>query len=158
MVVAYDLNRGIGANGDLPWGRSLPADLANFKAITSGGSVVMGRKTFESIGSRPLPNRQNIVLSSRSVENATRAVSMKDAIAKATGDVFIIGGSRVFEDATTLAEIIYATEVHYSFTGADVFFPHLDSDWQEISRTHHDADDKNSYSFDFVKYQRVKRK
>ena len=67
IVVAYDKNRGIGENGDLPWGRSLPADLAHFKEITTGGNIIMGRKTYESIGSRPLPNRKNIVLSSSSV-------------------------------------------------------------------------------------------
>ena len=65
IIVAYDKNRAIGQNGDMPWGRSLPADLVNFKRLTRNSNVIMGRKTFESIGSRPLPDRENIVISSK---------------------------------------------------------------------------------------------
>lgn len=155
MVVAYDLQRGIGAGGDLPWGRSLPTDLAHFRKITSGGTVIMGRKTFESIGSKPLPDRENIVLSSKPLKSVTTATSLSEALKKAQHNIFIIGGERVFSEALLLADTIYATEVDHHFKQGDVFFPALGKDWQETSRTHHPVDEKNKYPFDFVRYQRV---
>lgn len=157
MVVAYDKNRGIGADGDLPWGRSLPADLANFKRLTTGGSIIMGRKTFESIGSRPLPNRENIVLARTptGVKGALTALSLDAALALARYPIFIIGGGRVFTEALEQADVIYATEVDAEFPDVDVFFPSIDASWREVARTHHQADDKNAYDFDFVEYRRT---
>ena len=160
IVVAYDKNRAIGRNGDLPWGRSLLADLAQFKRLTKGSDVIMGRKTFESIGSRPLPERENIVISSQptGVKGVLTAMNLPSALALSRYPVFIIGGAQVYGDALKMPEIdtIYATEVDASFPDADTFFPELDmSVWQEISRVHHPADAENKYDFDFVTYQRA---
>ena len=159
IIVAYDTNRAIGRGGDLPWGRSLPADLAQFKRLTKGGDIIMGRKTFESIGSHPLPDRENIVISSRptGVKGVLTAVNLESALALSRYPTFIIGGAQVYGDALGVPEIdtIYATEVEAAFSDADTFFPELDMTiWQEMSRTHHPADDDNAYAFDFVIYQR----
>ena len=160
IVVAYDTNRAIGQGGDLPWGRNLPADLAHFKRLTKGGDVIMGRKTFESIGRRPLPERENIVISSRptGVKGVLTAMNLPSALVLSRYPVFIIGGAQVYGDALKMPEIdtIYATEVDAAFPDADTFFPELDmSVWQEISRVHHLADTENKYDFDFVTYQRA---
>lgn len=160
IIVAYDKNRAIGRNGDLPWGRSLPADLAQFKRLSKGGDVIMGRKTFESIGCRPLPERENIVISSRptGVKGVLTAMNLPSALALSRYPVFIIGGAQVYGDALKMPEIdtIYATEVDAAFPDADTFFPELDmSVWREISRVHHPADTENKYDFDFVTYQRT---
>ncbi len=159
IVVAYDKNRGIGTGGDLPWGRSLPADLAHFKELTTGGAVVMGRKTYESIGGRPLPNRKNIVLSTDEVVGAIGAKNFAQALQLASEepnqDIFVIGGERVFAEALPEVDTIYATEVDYSFSNADVFFPQINvNQWEEISRTSQKANEQNKYSFDFVEYRR----
>ncbi len=160
IIVAYDKNRAIGRNGDLPWGRSLPADLAQFKRLTKGNDVIMGRKTFESIGCRPLPERENIVISSRptGVKGVLTAMNLPSALALSRYPVFIIGGAQVYGDALKMPEIdtIYATEVDAAFPDADTFFPELDmAVWQETSRVHHPADAENKYDFDFVTYQRT---
>ena len=159
IVVAYDKNRGIGTGGDLPWGRSLPAELAHFKELTTGGAVVMGRKTYESIGGRPLPNRKNIVLSTGEVVGAIGAKNFAQALQLASEepnqDIFVIGGERVFAEALPEVDTIYATEVDYSFSNADVFFPQINvNQWEEISRTSQKANEQNRYSFDFVEYRR----
>lgn len=159
IVVAYDKNRGIGTGGDLPWGRSLPADLAHFKELTTGGAVVMGRKTYESIGGRPLPNRKNIVLSAGEVAGAIGAKNFAQALQFASEepnqDIFVIGGERVFAEALPEVDTIYATEVDYSFSDADVFFPQINvNQWEETSRTSQKANEQNRYSFDFVEYRR----
>ena len=159
IVVAYDKNRGIGTGGDLPWGRSLSADLAHFKELTTGGAVVMGRKTYESIGGRPLPNRKNIVLSGGEVTGAVGAKNFAQALQFASEepnqDIFVIGGERVFAEALPEVDTIYATEVDDSFSGADVFFPQINvNQWEEISRTSQKANEQNKYSFDFVEYRR----
>ena len=160
IIVAYDNNRAIGQSGDLPWGRSLPADLAHFKRLTKGSDVIMGRKTFESIGRRPLPERENIVISSRptGVKGVLTAMNLPSALALSRYPVFIIGGAQVYGDALKMPEIdtIYATEIDASFPDADTFFPELDMTvWQEISRVHHPADAENKYDFDFVTYRRA---
>ncbi len=159
IIVAYDSNRAIGQGGDLPWGRSLPADLANFKRLTKGSDIIMGRKTFESIGRRPLPDRENIVISSRptGVKGVLTAVNLESALALARYKTFIIGGAQVYDDALNTPEIdtIYATEVNAAFPDADTFFPELDMTvWEETDRTRCPADEANAYAFDFVIYQR----
>lgn len=159
IIVAYDTNRAIGRGGDLPWGRSLPADLAHFKRLTRGGNVIMGRKTFESISSRPLPERENIVISSRptGIKGVLTAVNLESALALARYKTFIIGGAQVYGDALGVPEIntIYATEVDATFSGTDTFFPELDMTvWEETDRVHRPADDDNAYAFDFVTYRR----
>ena len=160
IIVAYGRNRSIGAGGDLPWGRTLPADLAHFQRLTTGGCVIMGRRTFESIGCRPLPERENIVISSRpaGVKGVLTAMNLPSALALSRYPTFIIGGAQVYGDALKTPEIdtIYATEIDASFPDADTFFPELDmAVWRETSRVHHPADAENKYDFDFVTYQRT---
>lgn len=159
IIVAYDKNRAIGRGGDLPWGRSLPADLAQFKRLTRGSDIIMGRKTFESIGSRPLPERENIVISSRptGVKGVLTAVNLSSALALSRYPTFIIGGAQVYSDALNAPEIdtIYATEVDATFSGTDTFFPELDMTvWEETDRVHRPADEANVYALDFVIYRR----
>lgn len=156
MVVAYDRNRGIGADGDLLWQRDLPADLAHFKKLTIGKSIIMGRKTFESIG-RALPDRQNIVLTSHptGIEKVLSAYSLVAAYALAQFPIVVIGGESVFRESLPDIDTIYATEVGADFPQATVFFPDVDmQQWTEASREHHDADGRNKYPFDFVEYTR----
>ena len=101
IVVAYDRQRGIGVGGALPWGRSLPADLAHFKQLTTGGSIIMGRTTFESIGSRPLPQRENIVISRTptQVHGVLTAASLEAAVALSRYQPWIIGGGQLYRYA-----------------------------------------------------------
>lgn len=158
MVVAYDKNRGIGADNDLLWQRDLPADLRHFRKLTIGKSIIMGRKTFESIGSKPLPDRQNIVLSSRptGVDKVITAGSLAAAYAMAQYPVVVIGGESVFREALPDVDVIYATEVDADFPQASIFFPEIDkNEWQEVAREHNKADDKNKYDFDFVEYRKT---
>lgn len=157
VVVAYGHNRAIGVKGSLPWGRSLPADLARFKQLTTGGSIIMGRATFASIGCRPLPNRENIVVSRTptGVKGILTALSLPSAYALSRYPIFIIGGGQLYAAALPDADVIYATEIDASFPDADTFFPPLDpSQWTEVSRQHHPADERNRYAFDFVEYRR----
>lgn len=156
LIVAYDQNRGIGANGDLLWQRDLPADLSHFRKLTLDKTVIMGRLTFESLGQKPLPRRQNIVVSRRPVEqsNVTWASSLNDAFSKSQHEPFVIGGSSIYEQAIDSVDEIYATEVQAEFPAADRFFPELGSDWLETSRQSQSADQNNRYDFDFVTFRR----
>lgn len=158
IVVAYDKNYGIGANNDLLWQRNLPADLRHFKEITTGHAIIMGRNTYESIG-RPLPNRQNIVLSRENemIEGVDVVHSLDEAYSAVEADkeTFVIGGGQIFSLAFDTINRIYATEVDALFGQADVFFPAIDASiWKETAREHHDADERNLYNYDFVIYDR----
>lgn len=157
IVVAMDRNNGIGADNDLLWMRDLPSDLAHFKKLTVGTSVIMGRKTFESIG-KPLPDRQNIVVSRTptGVEGTLTAYSLKTAYKLAQYDIRVIGGGQIFAQAIDDMDVLYVTEVDAEFPQATVFFPQINCDiWQEVSRDHHEADERNKYAFDFVTYERI---
>jgi dihydrofolate reductase len=156
IVVAYDRARGIGANNDLLWGRDLPADLRHFKDLTAGGSLIMGRKTFESIG-RALPGRENIVVTHRPLDtvDVIAVDSLASAYRLAHGNQFIIGGASIYEQALSDVDVVYATEVDQVFPEAEVFFPLLGEDWQERSRESFEADDRNKYPYDFVTYVRI---
>ena len=149
LIVAVSANGVIGRGGELPW--HLSDDLKRFKQLTLGKPIVMGRKTFESIG-RALSGRQNIVLTRQSefVADACDVVSSVDAaIATAgdTGEVMVIGGSDIYKLFLPLAERVYMTRVHINVDG-DARFPELDDQqWQETKREHHDADDSNEYEF-----------
>lgn len=159
IVVAYDKNYGIGADNDLLWQQDLPDDLQHFKKLTVGKSIVMGRRTFESIGSRALPKRQNIVISRTptAVDGVITAASLEAAYAVAQYPVVVIGGGKVYQASLDDIDTIYATEVDAEFLQATVFFPAIDTvTWQETSREHHAADERNKYAFDFVTYQRIK--
>ena len=157
IIVAIDKNNGIGAENDLLWQRDLPADLAHFKKLTTGGSVIMGRKTFESIG-RPLPNRENIVISRTptGVQGVLTVNSLASAYELARYPIFIISGGRVYTDAVNDMDVLYVTEVKASFPQATVFFPKIDTTtWKETSREEYESDEKNKYAFDFVTYERT---
>lgn len=156
MVVAYDRQRGIGADNDLLWQRQLPADLAHFKGLTMGSSIVMGRNTFESIG-RALPGRENIVVTHRPIDvvDVIAVKSLQDAYNVSHGNIMIIGGGSIYEQALPDADLIYATEVDAVFSNATVFFPELDAEWTEMAREHHGQDERNAYNYDFVTYRRV---
>lgn len=156
LIVAVSENGVIGRDGDLPW--RLSDDLKRFKAATLGKPVIMGRKTYESIG-RPLPNRHNIVIT-RSADfeagGCTVVCSPELAIA-AAGDaeeMMVIGGGTIYKRFIDAANRLYVTRVHATIDG-DTFFPELDRlVWREISREHHAADEKNDHAFDFVIYER----
>lgn len=156
FVVAYSDNRVIGRDNALPW--RLPSDLAHFKRNTMGQPIIMGRKTWESLG-RPLPGRPNLVISRDpefSAQGATVFSSLDAALASCPpgGTACIIGGAQIFEQALPLADEIVATEVHAQVEG-DVFFPPLpQSEWEEAERLA--QPEENGYRFDFVVYRRKK--
>ena len=155
IVVAYDRRRGIGIDNKLPWGRSLPADLQHFCQLTTSGTVIMGRKTYESIG-RPLPNRQNIVLTHTKLDGVATASSLESALRMAiTDNIYIIGGATVYAAAlkSNVVSRIYATEVDAELP-ADTFFPELDDTWRKTSEETHTADDANAYPYIFAIYEK----
>jgi dihydrofolate reductase len=159
IVVAIANNNVIGAHGDLPWGRTMKDDLAHFKKLTTGGSLIMGRKTFESIGRKPLPDRENIVVSRTptGIKGVMTAMSLPAALDLARYEVFIIGGSMVFAETIDIMDRLYITEVKADFPDADVFFPPIDTGvWREISREDHQADERNAYDYSFVTYERIR--
>ena len=154
LVVAYSDNRAIGRDNALPW--KLPGDLAHFKRTTLGSPIIMGRKTWESLG-RPLPGRINVVVSRNAQYAAQGAVvvpTLADAV-RACGDVadaYVIGGAQIYAQAIPLAQRLIATEVHAQVDG-DAFFPELPAgQWQEVSREPKPAE--NGYAYDFVVYER----
>lgn len=157
LIVAVDLNNGIGKDNQLPW--HLPADLKHFKNLTSGHPVLMGRKTFDSIG-KALPNRRNIVISRQSgVEfpGVEFCNSLEQAVmlCKNEDEIFIIGGSQIFEQALPLSDTLYLTRIDHNFE-ADTFFPEINPEqWIEIEKNHHHPDQKNLYSYSFIKYRKV---
>ena len=156
IVVAVDRKHGIGAANDLLWHTDLPDDLRHFKQITTGGTITMGRNTFESIG-RALPNRENIVVTSRPLASSgvTIVSGLDEAYQKATGEVYVIGGGKVYAAAINDMDVLYVTEVDAEFPEAEIFFPDIDETiWQEVIREHHEKDEKNKYNFDFVQYCR----
>jgi len=158
IIVAYDRNRGIGAANDLLWTRDLPADLRHFKKMTTGHMIIMGRKTFDSIG-RALPDRRNIVISHTYLEfeGVEFVSSLEEAYKRAADeDIFVIGGGQIYEMAIDTVDRILVTEVDAVFP-AEVFFPDIDPTlWTETSREHHEKDDANKYDYDFVTYERKK--
>lgn len=139
IIVATDARNGIGINNSLPW--HLPEDLAHFKRLTSGHPIIMGRKTFDSIG-RPLPNRRNIVISRNATwqnEGVERATSLQQALdmVAGTAQAFIIGGGQVFEQAMGLVGKLVVTRIDRVYE-CDAFFPPLDAGaWQQVAREDH---------------------
>lgn len=149
-------NRVIGNNNKMPW--HLPADFAYFKKITSGHPIIMGRKTFESIG-RPLPGRRNIVVSRNPVFRAdgVDVVASLEAAIEVCGnaDGFVIGGATLYVQALPRVDRIYLTEVDASPEG-DTLFPELDrNQWREIARERREVDGKNGHAMAFVVLERV---
>ena len=156
IVVAMDENRLIGKDNKLPW--HLPADLAYFKKITTGKSIVMGRKTYDSIG-RPLPNRRNIVISrnSKTLITGCEVLTSIDEVLSTTKDedeVMIIGGASLCEQLLPQVSRLYITKIEGEFDG-DVYFPEYDeSDWHQVSCESHLPDDSNQYAYHFLVLER----
>ena len=153
ILVAWDDNRAIGLENALPW--RLSTDLKRFKQLTLGHHLVMGRKTFESIG-QPLPGRRSIILTRNPAfksEGCLVAASLGQAFAMAEErgekEVFVIGGSQIYAQALPLADRIYLSRVHAK-VNADTFFPEFDeNEWEEQALEFHPADGKNQYPFTF---------
>ncbi|MFP4144102.1 MAG: dihydrofolate reductase [Phycisphaeraceae bacterium] len=155
IVVAMAENRVIGRAGDLPW--HLPADLRRFKQVTRGHAVVMGRRTFESIG-KPLPGRRNLVLTRDrdwQAEGAEVVHSLDEAVAKVAGDrLDVLGGSEVYRQALPMATRIEMTLVHAEPEG-DTHFPEFDKQgWRLTHRAEHPADGENAYAMSFLTWVR----
>lgn len=162
LVCALAENRVIGSNNQLPW--RLPRDLAYFKSLTMGRPVIMGRKTFDSIG-RPLLGRSNIVVTRQqdwqvegvtAVNTLTEAIDHAAEIARETDvqEIMLIGGASLYEQALPLAHRLYLTEVHATVPG-DAFFPAFSpKEWLEIRREEVPADEKNQFPCAFVVYER----
>lgn len=159
IIVAIASNYAIGfENKLLYW---LPNDLKRFKALTTGHTIIMGRKTFESLPKGALPNRRNIVLSRQDLifPGAERYASLKEALAQCREEeeVFIIGGASVYQEAMPLTDKLYITHIDNQPEQADAFFPEiLPSEWKETGRENHPTDEKHLYPYAFVDYQRIK--
>lgn len=156
FVVAVARNGAIGRENALPW--RLPADLRHFKRLTMGKPILMGRRTFDSIG-RPLPGRRNLVLTSDRRWRADGVVvvhSPDEARAAAASDVImVIGGAELYRALLPEAAVIHLTEVHADVEG-DTYFPALPADeWREVSREEHPADAEHAHAYAFVKLVRI---
>lgn len=163
IIVAHSTNRVIGIGNKLPW--YLPEDLRYFKRITQGRPIIMGRKTYESIG-RPLPGRANIVITRdpqwqaegvRVVHSLDAAIDLAEDIALIDGveEALVIGGAEIYAQALSRVDRIYLTEVHTELEG-DAWFPALDrSAWQEMLREDFPAQEPNPYDYSFVVLDRV---
>lgn len=164
LVVAMAENRVIGRDGDLPW--RLPKDLKHFKRLTLDHTVIMGRKTYESIG-RPLPRRRNVVLTRRSdfsapgietfggLPDALTEVDAKPSPDPSRPDLFVIGGASLYAEALPRSGHLFLTRVHAEVEG-DVFFPEVDwSRWRLIESERHEADDKHFRPYTFEHYVRL---
>ena len=158
LIAAVDEQNVIGVDNQLPW--HLPDDLLHFRELTADKPVIMGRKTFDSIG-RPLPKRKNIVMTRDTnfrPEGVTIADSPEAAIKAASGaaEIAVIGGGHIFELFLSLADQIYLTLVKTSVAGS-VFFPQIDPrEWLETARSKHPQDARHQFAFDFVTYDRVR--
>jgi len=155
LIAALDKNNLIGAADRLPW--HLPAEFKHFKKVTLGKPIIMGRKTFESIG-KPLPGRQNIVISRQgfAAEGITSVSSIETAlqVIKDAPEVMIIGGANLYQQMINKADRMILTHVDAECEG-DVWFPEINADtWEIISEEHYDADEKNNYNFNIITYQR----
>jgi dihydrofolate reductase len=157
LIVAMASNRVIGNNGAIPW--HLSADLKKFRQITTGFPIIMGRKTYQSIG-KPLPKRTNIIISSnpdyqpdgcRVFNNIDSALTHACQLAE---QVFIIGGSSLYQSLLPIADSLYITQIHQNFTG-DTWFPEFERhDWQEIAREYINNDPSVSFAYSFLQLTR----
>jgi dihydrofolate reductase len=155
IIVAIAKNNAIGKNNQLLW--YLPNDLKHFKDVTSGHTVIMGRKTFDSVG-KPLPRRRNIVVTRQdiSIEGCEVVKSIEAALALCAGEdeAFIIGGAEIYRQSIHLTDRIYLTQIDQDFDG-DTFFPELNpAVWKETKRENFEPDDKNKLKYSFITLQR----
>lgn len=158
IIVAVARNNAIGLNNELLY--RLPNDLKRFKALTTGHTIIMGRKTFESLPKGALPNRRNIVLSRQEglhYENAECYRSLEDALMQCdyTEDIYIIGGGELYRQTIGLTKRIHLTLVDDTPAEADAFFPELNpEEWVETLREEHPADEKHAHAYTFIDYIR----
>lgn len=156
IIYACDENNNIGLNGDMPW--HLPNDLAYFKRVTSGHHVIMGRKTFDSIG-KALPNRKNTIIT-RQPWDRMEGVSVVHDISEVkqfettSEEVFIIGGGQIYAYALPFVQKIYQTRIHASFEGDTTFPPVKEEEWEVVFQEFHQSDEKNKYDHTFYVYER----
>jgi dihydrofolate reductase len=157
IIVAIAENLAIGKNNDLLW--HIPGDMKYFKSVTSGHPVIMGKRTYDSLPRRPLPNRRNIVITDvpgEVIDGCEMAYSIDEAIALCdkAEENFIIGGASVYKQFIPFTDRLYLTRVHKSFEG-DVFFPELNfSEWQLLSREDHGPDGVNDFAYSYEVYDR----
>jgi len=157
IIVAVSDDWGIGLNNDLLW--NLPEDLKRFRSLTIGNTIVMGKRTWESLPKRPLPGRINVVITDNpgeTFEGAVTAYSIEDAIQKCSseGEVFIIGGGSIYRQFMPIADRLYITHVHKK-TQADVFFPVIDPVvWKVVATEEFASDSPNSIPYSYVIYER----
>lgn len=153
IIAAIASNRAIGNDNKLLYW--LPNDLKRFKALTTGHTIIMGRKTFDSLPKGALPNRRNIVLSRSvsTIDGCDVYGSLEEALQHCTADedIYIIGGASVYEQALPLADRLCLTEVHDTPAEADAFFPEF-TGWRETWREDHDTDEKHAQKYSFVDY------
>jgi len=154
-VVAISENHVIGKDNKLLW--YLPNDLKHFKNITTGHTVIMGRKTYDSVG-KPLPRRRNIIITRQNITvegcEVVNSIEAALALCKGEDEVFIVGGAEIYRQAMHLTDRIYLTIVHQQFEG-DSFFPEIDkSVWHEVSREDYEPDEKNSLPYSFITYEK----
>lgn len=163
IIVATDQNYLIGKDNDMPW--HIAADLKRFKAITTGHTIVMGRRTYESLPIKPLPNRHHIVLTRQKnlqLEACEMAYSVDDIIKrfsdKDSEEVFIIGGGNVYKSLLPYTHKLYLTTIHHTFEG-DTYFPtlNIEEDWDIIENTYFAISDDNPYTHSFSVLMRKKQ-
>ena len=153
IIVAISKNRVIGDSNKLIW--HLPADLKRFKEVTTGHPIVMGRKTYESIG-RPLPNRRNIIITrdeNYEVDGCEVVNSIEEALLLTNSDCFIIGGGEIYKQTLHIADQIYLTQVDEDFDG-DTTFPELPAAWYVSNKEDFESDEKNPYKYSFIFYEK----
>lgn len=156
LIAAIAKDNALGKDNDLIW--HLPEDLKRFKKTTSGHHIIMGRKTFESIG-KPLPNRTTVIITRNDNYKAEGCLVVHSldaalAISETEKEVFIIGGAQIYKEAIEIADKLDITEVHESFE-ADVYFPNINiAVWNEVKREDFKPDAKNKHPFSFVSYKR----
>ena len=155
IIAAVASNRAIGNDNRLLYW--LPNDLRRFKSLTIGHTIIMGRRTFESLPKGALPHRRNIVLSRGKTDFAgcERYASLEEALSHCQDEeeVFVIGGASIYRQAIKIADRLCLTEIHDTPSNADTFFPSYD-EWQEIWREYHPVDERHEYAYDFVDYVR----
>jgi len=157
LIVAIAENMAIGKDGNLLW--HLPADMKHFKLMTTGHTVLMGRKTFESLPKGALPNRRNIVLTRTcaSYPECETFQTIQKAIGSCSNDeqIFVIGGEQIYRQTINLADRLYVTLVHTNVSDADAFFPEISKEqWEEVGHEDFPADEKNPYPYSFINFIR----
>ena len=159
IIAAIGKNNELGKNNDLLW--DLPRDMKHFRDTTRGHSVIMGRKTFESIG-HPLPNRRNIIISrdlDYKKEGTETVISIEDAMnlfKNSNEEIFVIGGAEIYKQLIDVVDKLYITHVDKEFPEAETFFPFIDEKkWQKTKSEKYSKDEKNKYDLEFCEYAKI---